>query len=184
MLCEEKSFKTHTFPHSCTGPSHAPKLSLDKRLRTYKGLPLSKPTELTRNLLLPCTTPRSRAPLLPTPVGWCRRRGPCNPWCCIVVCRPTAYCTTPWVGLPSPRASVPLVEGQLQLEGVAVGALSSSNARHFQGVANRTQRCGNDLVHVWPMAQAREPLPVDEGVRHQTTGTRPIEPSPECRTGS
>ena len=127
---------------------------------------------------------RSRASLLPTPVSWCRRGGPCNPGCCAVVCRPAAYCTTPWMSLPSPRASVPLVEGQLQLEGVAVGALPSSNAHHFQGMATRTQRCGDDLVHVWPMAQAREPLPVDEGVRHQAAGTRPLEPSPECRTGS
>jgi hypothetical protein len=70
------------------------------------------------------------------------------------------------------------------LFGVAVGALPSSNARHFLGVASCTQRCGNDLVHVWPVEPADEPFPEGEGVCRHTTGTRPIEPVPECRAGS
>jgi hypothetical protein len=87
---------------------------------------------------------------------------------------------------------------QFQLESVAVGALSSSNARHFLGVASCTQRCGNDLVHVWPMEtageacsivhvwpmeEAGEACSIVEGVGRHTTGTRPLEPVPECQAG-
>ena len=73
---------------------------------------------------------------------------------------------------------------QFQLEGVAVGALPSSNARHFLGVASCTQRCGNDLVHVWPVEEAGETFSIVEGVDLPTTGTRPLEPVPECQAGS
>jgi hypothetical protein len=59
-----------------------------------------------------------------------------------------------------------------------------SPARHFLEVAICTQRCGNDLVHVWPVGEAGEPFSIDQGVGRHTTGTRPLEPVPECQAGS
>ena len=69
-----KASETHTFWNRTLSPrtgvpgrasSHTPKLCLGKWLRTHKGFSLSRPTELPRNLLLPCTTPWGRAPPLP-----------------------------------------------------------------------------------------------------------------------
>jgi hypothetical protein len=59
----------------------------------------------------------------------------------------------------------------------------SFNARHFLGVASCTQRCENDLVHVWPVGEADEIFSIVDVVDLPTTGTRPLEPVPECQAG-
>ena len=64
--------------------------------------------------------------------------------------------------------------------GVVLDAWPSYNARHFLGVASCTQRCDNDPVHVWPVPQAGEPFSIVDVVDLPTTGTRPLEPVPEC----
>jgi hypothetical protein len=120
-------------------------------------------------------------PVRPSPVGWLRRGGPCDPRCFFAVGRSSAYTTTPWVNFPSSCTSVPLVESQLHDEGVAKATLSGSNALHFPREARRAQRRGDDLVQVRPQAQTCEPFPVIEAVRLCATGASPVEPMLECR---